>query len=355
MIEYILVLELLPETTSDYTCRIGDIFVLNIQEIAKLAGVSVATVSRVINQKPNISAKTYEKVMAVMQQENYSPNAIARGLSLNSMNVIGVIVDDIRNLYRANVVYSLEDQLSQNGYNTLIFNSGPKGSAKFSQVLQQHPDALIFVGSSLGSIDVKNFIEKSFSDKPVLMYNGQLDLPNTISVICDEYIGQQMIADHLYRTGRRTPVYIDYPKTPASQRKLSGFSDKAKELGLNFDKSSIVIADSGGFEGGREAAKSIIGRDVHFDAVVCSLDLLALGAMFILKQYGYRIPQDTAVTGFDNLTYGKLSSPFLTSVDGNVEKMSSVAVDNLIRCIGGGAFPKEPIYILPSLYLGGTS
>ena len=91
---------------------------MNIYEIAEKAGVSIATVSRVLNNKGNISKKTYDKVMQVLKEYNYSPNAIARGLALNSMNLIGIVVDDIRNLYRANAVYFLEDLFSKANFNT---------------------------------------------------------------------------------------------------------------------------------------------------------------------------------------------------------------------------------------------
>src|SRR5699024_4227677 len=95
---------------------------MNIYEIAKKANVSPSTVSRVLNNKPNISAETYAKVMNVLADTGYSPNAIARGLALNSMNMIGIVVDDIRNLYRAHVIYHLENLLSKNNYTTIVIN-----------------------------------------------------------------------------------------------------------------------------------------------------------------------------------------------------------------------------------------
>ena len=99
---------------------------MNIQEIAKKANVSVATVSRVLNNKPNISQKTYQRVMDVLNETGYSPNAIARGLKHNSMNMVGIVVDDIRNLYRAHVIYHLENLLSQEGYSGIVINPGQK-------------------------------------------------------------------------------------------------------------------------------------------------------------------------------------------------------------------------------------
>lgn len=328
---------------------------MNIRTIAEKAGVSVATVSRVINNKPNISPTTYQKVMDVMREDNYKPNAIARGLSLNSMKMVGIIIDDIRNLYRANVVYYLESNLSHHGYNTLIFNIGANSNSFYSQITQQHLDALIFAGSSLGTPELRDFIQKNFPERPVLMYNGQLDLPNTFSVICDEYSGLQLIADHLYRTGRRKPIYIDYPYTPASRRKYHGFSDKLYELNVPFDQSRVINTDSGTFDHGYAATKQAIEQRLPFDSVVCCLDLLALGAIHALKQYGYQIPHDISVTGFDNLIYGKLSSPFLTSIDGNVDKMAQIAIELLVQSMSGEEIPKEPVYIAPSLYLGETT
>ena len=183
---------------------------MNIYEIAKRAKVSPSTVSRVLNNKPNISAETYAKVMNVLADTGYSPNAIARGLALNSMNMIGIVVDDIRNLYRAHVIYHLENLLSQNNYTTIVINASTKGNSLFSLIAQQQLDALIFVGSSFSTDEVRDFIRTRFSEKPVLLFNGSLDLPNTISAICDEYRGLQLICDHLYRTNKRKFIYLNF-------------------------------------------------------------------------------------------------------------------------------------------------
>lgn len=328
---------------------------MNIYEVAKKAKVSAATVSRVINNKPNISAKTYEKVMSVLAETNYSPNAIARGLALNSMNMVGIVVDDIRNLYRANVVYYLEDLLSKNNYNAVIFNADTKVDSLYPLILQQRLDVLIFVGSSMSTPQVREFIQTHFSQQPVLMYNGEIDLPNVLTVICDESAGMQLLADHLYRTGRRKPIYVDFSNTLASQRKFQGFREKLDDLRVEFDDSHVFLAPSDDFDGGCAAAKRAIESGLKFDAVVCSLDLLAMGVLYTLQQYGFNIPGDISVTGFDNLTYGKISAPFLTSIDGNAEVMANVAVERLIACISGAPVSTEPVYIVPSLFLGGTT
>ena len=328
---------------------------VNIYEIARIANVSPATVSRVINNKPNISPKTYDRVMQVMSETGFRPNAIARGLASNSMSLIGIIVDDIRNLYRANCVYYLEDGLTERGYNSVVFNGGKKGAELANIIARQQFDALIFVGSSMGGGWVADFVRDTYNQKPVLMFNGELGLPNTMSIICDEYRGMQFIGDHLYRSGYRKPVYVHFKDTPASQRKLFGFRNKLIELNVPFDDSRIFYTSDEGFSGGCEAASHILESGLTFDSIVCSLDLLALGTMYTLRRYGYTIPGDIAVTGFDNLIYGKLSAPFLTSVDGKVKEMSKRAVDMLINALDTGIIENEPIYIAPSLFLGETT
>lgn len=328
---------------------------MNIYEIAKRAKVSPSTVSRVLNNKPNISAETYAKVMNVLADTGYSPNAIARGLALNSMNMIGIVVDDIRNLYRAHVIYHLENLLSQNNYTTIVINASTKGNSLFSLIAQQQLDALIFVGSSFSTDEVRDFIRTRFSEKPVLLFNGSLDLPNTISAICDEYRGLQLICDHLYRTNKRKFIYLNFGNYLASKRKLSGFLDKLNELDISFSDDRIFQAVSDDFDGGCEAGQRIIESGLEFDAVVCCLDLLAMGTIYILKQYGYRIPQDIAVTGFDNLIYGKLSAPFLTSVDGKIKELSVLAIERLMSILSGTSHNYETIRVTPTLFLGGTT
>ena len=328
---------------------------MNIYEIAERANVSAATVSRVINRKPNISAATYARVMRVLDETGYSPNAIARGLTTNSMNLVGIMVDDIRNLYRANVIYYLEDFLSRKGYNSVVFNVGTKGDMLTSLILQQPFDALIFVGSSMGCEWVHKFVQTHFPQKPVLMFNGELGLPNAISVICDEYKGMQFIGDHLYRTGRRKPVYVNFGNNLASQRKYHGFREKMDALLVPFGDERVFYSETEGFEGGCEVARRIIESGIGFDAVACCLDLIALGVMHTLKHYGFSIPGDIAVTGFDNLIYGKLSAPFLTSIDGKIEEMSERAIDLLVEGMNEPGVKREPVYVTPSLFLGGTT
>lgn len=328
---------------------------MNIYEIAKKANVSASTVSRVLNNKPNISPETYSKVMNVLNDTGYSPNAIARGLALNSMNMIGIVVDDIRNLYRAHVIYHLEDLLSQNNYTAIVINASTKGDSLFSLITQQQLDALIFVGSSFSTDTVSDFIKTRFPNKPVLMLNGQLDLPNTLSAFCDEYRGLQMITDHLYRLGKRKPVYLNYGNYLASKRKLSGFLDKLSSLGIPFSDTRIFEASSDGFDGGCEAGQKIIESGIEFDSIVCCLDLPAMGVLYVLQQYGYRVPSDIAVTGFDNLIYGKLSAPFLTSVDGRIRELSVLAVERLMNILNGESDNYEPICVTPTLFLGGTT
>jgi len=328
---------------------------MTIHEIAKRANVSVATVSRVLNNKPNISPKTYQRVVDALNETGYSPNAIARGLKHNSMNMIGIVVDDIRNLYRAHVIYHLENLLSAQGYTTIVFNAGTKGDSLFTLLQQQQFDSLIFVGSSLSSREVEAFIRTCCSRKPVLMFNGCLDLPNVISVICDEGRGMQMMADHIYRTGRRKFLYVSFGQNLASQRKFCGFQKKLAELKLEFSDDRLFQAPTDDFDGGCRAGQAIIDSGLSFDAVVCSLDLTAMGVIHILRQYVYSIPQDISVSGFDNLIYGKLNPPFLTSVDGKIEELADVAVKQLLAALNGDPISHEPFSIAPSLYLGGTT
>jgi len=328
---------------------------MTIHEIAKRANVSVATVSRVLNNKPNISPKTYQKVMEVLNETGYSPNAIARGLKHNSMNLIGIIVDDIRNLYRAHVIYYLENLLSARGYTTIVFNAGTKGDSLYTLLLQQQFDSLIFVGSSFSTPEIRDFIASYYMNKPILMFNGIIDFPNAISVICDESRGIQMMVDHIYRTGKRKFVYISHGSNLASQRKYSGFCSKLSELNLDCSADRIFEAPTEDCSGGYQAGLALINSGISFDAVVCSLDLIAMGAMQVLRQYGYGIPGDVSVSGFDNLVYGKLTQPFLTSVDGKIEELADVAVDKLLAALDGAPLSHEIYSVSPSLYLGGTT
>ena len=152
---------------------------MNIYDIAAKAGVSIATVSRVLNGSPNVSAKTKEKVLRVIQEEGYTPNVFARGLGLNTMKMIGILCTDVSDIYYAKAVSILENALRQHGYDSLLCSTGNKLSDKKKYVdllLNKRVDAIILIGSTFKEESDNSHIEKAASKVPTIIINGLIDI-----------------------------------------------------------------------------------------------------------------------------------------------------------------------------------
>ncbi|MGN1188324.1 MAG: LacI family DNA-binding transcriptional regulator, partial [Lachnospiraceae bacterium] len=164
---------------------------MNIYDVSEKAGVSIATVSRVINGNNNVSEKTKQKVLAVMKEIGYTPNVFARGLGLNTMKTIGIMCTDSSDVYLANAVYYLERELRNNGYDAILCCTGNELSTKkdyLELLLSKRVDAVILVGSKF--LETKpadnKYIIDAATKLPIMLVNGYLDAPNIYGTLCDD-------------------------------------------------------------------------------------------------------------------------------------------------------------------------
>ena len=184
---------------------------MNIYDIAKEANVSIATVSRVLNDSGKVRDITRQKVEAVLKKHHYVPSAIARGMMTNSMKTIGIVTIDIRNLYYANVSHSIEQSLSLLGFNTILCNTGYDIEQKISylkMLTEKKVDSIILVGSTFKDPKLLKPIEDISHKTPIIIVNGYYGYPNTYSIQCDDKKALENCVDYLYSKGRRSFVYL---------------------------------------------------------------------------------------------------------------------------------------------------
>lgn len=328
---------------------------VTIYEIAKEAGVSTATVSRVINNKPNISIRTMKKVQAVLDKYNYHPSAIARGLVYHSLNLVGVIMRDIRHPHYNAFAYTVERQLSSSGYSCILSNaSNCDPSAVFRVFSEIHVDGIIIIGSDFMNEATERAIADYHSATPIVFLNGYSSKPNVTSILLDDHMGIILCVEHMISRGRRKLVYVNDNTTDSAKRKLNGFLDAMNRHG--FERcSERVISSTIGFEGGKVCGQAILKKfkgDV--DGVICAEDVTALGCMQAFKKAGLRVPEDIAITGYSNNAEYKMSSKLLTSVDTKMELMGIEAVTALCDRIKGKS--RAPMFtIVPELFIGETT
>ena len=165
---------------------------MTIYDIAKLAGVSASSVSRVVNKKPGVNPETRQKILKTMEKNNYSPNAIARGLVSQSSKTIGILVADIRNIHHTDGAYYIEKELIGLGYCCIILNTGDRDEDKVHAIdilNRRRVEGVVMMGSIFQCDAVKEAISQQMSDVPVAIVNGWLDLPNVYGILSDEQGG----------------------------------------------------------------------------------------------------------------------------------------------------------------------
>lgn len=305
---------------------------MNIYDIATKAGVSIATVSRVLNGSPNVSAKTKERVLRVIEEEGYTPNVFARGLNLNTMKMIGILCTDVSDIYYAKAVSIIENALRQYGYDSLLCSTGNKLGDKQKYIdllLAKRVDALILIGSTFKEECDNSHIEKAASKVPTIIVNGLIDVPNTYCVTCDEYTAMYNNVVSLVKKGCYDILYLYDVESYSGMQKLNGYRAALKDCGLPVPSTLALKVDKE--PAAIEAAVThFIEKGISFSAVLASEDLLAISAMHALSKKGYRIPEDISVVGFNNSLLCECSMPKLTSVDNMVDTLCSTAV-NVLR------------------------
>ena len=324
---------------------------MNIYDISKQAGVSIATVSRVLNGSPNVKPKTRKKVMDVIEQCNYTPNAFARGLGLDTMNSIGIICADSSNLFLAKAVYFIEASLRKNGYNCILACSGYEHDGKESALallINQRVDAVIMVGSNYIEADFEGnrYIMNAAVQTPIFLLNADLDCPNVFCVMCDDFKATQDATLALLDSGIKDILYLYNSRSYSGIRKLSGFQSAYNIRGIDIDNNLLRL-----FEGSHEDIDGVCRflsdlrkNGLTFHAVLASEDALAAGAVKYAKLHNISIPDELSVIGYNNSLLTVCSEPEITSIDNHLETLCFQLVKTCIGVLNGEEMPPKIIY-----------
>jgi len=329
---------------------------MNIYDIAAEADVSITTVSRVLNKHPNVSTRTRQRVLSVLEKYDYHPNQLARGLVTKSTHTIGVLTVDVRDAQYANEAYIIEQESEKLGYSVLLCNTGgdPDTQIRYMKLLlEKRVDGIILVGSIFNDSRIDEGIRQFAHSSPIMMINGSLTGPNIFSVFCDNGIGMRRATEHLLERGKTQICYIQDTFTYSGYCKVDGYRAALKDAGLPVEERRHIKIDHG-LDGGRRAVDSFIERKIPFNAIMAGEDITALGALKRLQTLGYRIPEDVAVVGFNNSIFSQCAEPELTTVDTQMYDRLSLAVRLLYDVLNGKAIPPTTLFI-PQLLIKGSS
>ena len=311
---------------------------MTIYDIAREAGVSASSVSRVINNKPGVNHQTREKIQALLKKYNYEPNATARGLVTRNSRLVGILVADIRTQHHIEGAYHIAHELTRRGYYGMILNTGNSDEQRVAGIrtLEQHQvEATVLMGSIFQTETVRAAIARHLHNTPVFMLNGFLDLPNVYGVLSDERAGVEDCVRLLAAKGHRhIAFFVDSP-TPSSILKTQGFKNGMVALGVPERGLWLYERVEGSLDGGAAAMRRALAEHPDLDGVVCSLDIIACGALRALREAGLAVPQDVAVIGIDNSVYAEISTPRLTSLDNMILDSGVTIAHKLIDCLEG--------------------
>jgi LacI family transcriptional regulator len=323
---------------------------MNIYDIAGEAGVSISTVSRVLNNKTNVTPATRKKVRVVLDKYQYSPNAIARGLVVKSMKTVAIVTVDVRLPHYARIAYTIERTFSSHGYYVILCNTGgePELTRRYvHNLVRRQVDGLVLAGSVFGKLGKDAEAAADLRQLPVVIANGRLSLPDSYSILVDDALGVGLAVEHLAQKGHRDMVYLKDPDSDGGKLKVRGFIRAIEKLGLRNGKDQ-VLHTAYGLQGGRDAAEHILALGKRPTAVVCGEDLTALGLIKALGRAGLSVPRDIAVTGYSNSEYSLISCPELTTVDNKGEMIALLSVQLLESRINGEK-TSSSIHIRPEL------
>ncbi len=316
---------------------------MTIYDIARETGVSIATVSRAINNKGYVSQATRDKIQAVLARSQYQPSAIARGLATGSMKTIAILVVDVRVPHYAMTTYIMEGLLSRAGYSVLVCNTDTdiqKTSDYLHMLGERGVDGIILVGSiyrDLCTADALQAVQRI----PLILANGKLAQENAHAVFVDEGYGIALAAKHMIARGHRRLAYVADRETWASERKQKGFCKALKAVGEP-DPQRHIFRTEYGMDGGRCAAELICSArydaagELPYDGIVCGEDLTAVGVLYALLARGLRVPEDVAVSGCNNSEYAHVCNPKLTTINNKGEELSRLTVELLIELLTTG-------------------
>ncbi|WP_394526641.1 LacI family DNA-binding transcriptional regulator [Lacrimispora sp. JR3] len=331
---------------------------MNIYDVSEHAHVSIATVSRVINGNPNVSEKTRQRVLAVMEELGYTPNVFARSLGLNTMKTIGIMCSDSSDPWLAEAIYYLEKELRSNGYDSILCCSGylPETKKKYLELLcSKRVDAIILTGSHYIEARPKDnaYLLETAKDIPLMLVNGSLEGEQIYSTVCDDHAAVCSAAASLIKSGRKSILYLYSGNSYSNLRKLSGYRKAVRDAGFTVKEELMVLCQKD-LDAAMEQLKKLSSSGIHFDAVLAAEDILAVGAVKYADQAGIKIPEDLNIIGYNNSILSRCTTPEITSVDNKVEALCTTTVNTLMKVLNNGNVPAKTT-ITPELIKRGTT
>ena len=329
-----------------------------IADIAKEAGVSKATVSRVLNGKAEgVGKETRLRVKALIEQMDFEPCGVARGLATGKSCSIGLIVPDIADPFCPLLIRGIEAALRRRGYGLFLCDSDQdirREEEHVRMLLEKRVDGVILNSTISASDHQLDLLDKRAV--PYVLLDRLIEArPSGAGVFVDNRKGARLATELLLRDGARRLLFINGPEElSVSKLRKAGVEDACRDLGV---APAAVLCGNGDYsvESGERITETFLGSGSRFEAVFAANDRMAVGAMRALKRHGIRIPEEIEIVGFDDVELARLVEPPLTTVAQPAFEMGRKSAELLLRLIDGNKPRKRTIVLEPALVLRGTT
>jgi LacI family transcriptional regulator len=321
----------------------------SIRDVARLAGVSVTTVSRVINDRGEVDERTRARVRDAIDKLEYKPNLVAKGLRGKRGNIIGLVVPEVMDHAFTSIVNFTMEAAHEKGFNVILgsTHNDPDVEAKFiDDLIRRNVNGIVFSRVSDES-RVLRILGKT--QMPIVVIDRTLEKEGIQSVVLDNYDAGRLAARHLVELGHKSVTCVTGPqKIALCRERLKGFREAVQESGIELEDECIFEGNFK-FASGKDAVRFFLGRDCRVSAIWAQNDMMAFGALKELIESGKRVPEDISVIGMDNLSFCEMVTPSLTSIHYPFDEMCRKAVETIIALNDKEKPESTMVLIEPSL------
>jgi LacI family transcriptional regulator len=318
-------------------------------DVAREAGVSLMTVSRVVNRKGDVSPDTQRRVLEIIERLGYRPSGIARGLATQRTRTLGLVIPDVANAFFASVARGAESQAYSQDYNVFLCNTNedPQREVDALQSLdEKRVDGVVLCSSRLGEDELQRLLSRH---PAVVLVNRLFDGGDVGTVMIDDERGGRLATQHLLQTGHRAIGFLAGPTASYSGRqRAKGYRAALAEAGVS-GGADWVRHCAPTVDGGQGAARGLLTAQPELTALVCYNDLVAVGALQACAELGRPVPADVALVGYDDIPLAELVAPPLTTCRVPGDELGQRAVQLLLDQIGGMKEQGERVVLRPEL------
>jgi LacI family transcriptional regulator len=317
-----------------------------LKDVSDITGLSISTISYVLNGKKKVKKETYEKIMKAVENTSYIPNQLARGLKTKVTFTIGVIIPDIANEFFPEIVKGIDDMANKYNYSIILCNTDNdvnREKKSVNTLLSKDIDGIIFIGTAKS-----HTILESKTNLPIIMVDRSLGGKYS-SVVTDNYRGGYMAAEYLIGLGRKTIALLSGPAIIQNFfDRIKGYRDALRDNNIHYREDYAIDCEFT-IKSGYDGTLALYKKQARVDAIFAANDLIALGAIRALKEIGKAIPDEVAVVGFDDIALASMSVPSLTTIKQAKYEMGQRSAELLINRIHDKTIAPEHIVLAPIL------